>query len=200
VGDGAPHDFAQDVVCVLRCPEARRRRSGNVAARAWSAITRSDAAAVAFSSFCFSFASETPVNSAARAIKGREQVGIVVGNYSLQYRRDALEAHAGIDGRLRQAGFSFSRSIAIELHEDQVSRFQRNVHTRSQTCSRCGRAVAGRRTHVVVNFTARSHKVPCLPFARSYLSRPVRRRVPSVHPVRPTGRRPRHLAARRSHL
>ena len=49
----------------------------------------------------------------------RENVGVVVARLVLQHRRDAFEAHAGVDvlgGQWRQAFVG----VAVELDEDQV--------------------------------------------------------------------------------
>ena len=49
----------------------------------------------------------------------REHIGVVVARLALQHRRDALEAHAGIDvlGRQRRQR---SVGVAVELDEDEV--------------------------------------------------------------------------------
>ncbi len=55
---------------------------------------------------------------------GVDQVGIVVGDLSLQDGGDAFEAHAGIDRGTRQ-GVQFARGVAIVLHEDEVPDFDK---------------------------------------------------------------------------
>jgi hypothetical protein len=55
-----------------------------------------------------------------------KQIDLVVGMHALQYGRNALQPHAGIDRRLGQrmhdAGF-----VAVELHEDVVPDFDETV-------------------------------------------------------------------------
>ena len=48
-----------------------------------------------------------------------QQVGVVVVVLALQHRGDALEPHAGVDRRLRQADALVRRQL-LELHEDEV--------------------------------------------------------------------------------
>ena len=48
-----------------------------------------------------------------------EQVDLVVRVHVLQHRGQALEAHAGVDARLRQL-VHHARVVAVELHEDVV--------------------------------------------------------------------------------
>ena len=53
---------------------------------------------------------------------GMNQVGFVIRNFALQHGGDALQAHAGIDGRARQ-GRQFAGRVAVELHKHQVPDF-----------------------------------------------------------------------------
>ncbi len=48
-----------------------------------------------------------------------EQIDLVVRVNALQHCRDALEAHSGIDGRLRQR-MQHTRIVAVELHEHEI--------------------------------------------------------------------------------
>ena len=48
-----------------------------------------------------------------------EQVGVVVRRHALQHRRDALEAGAGVDRRVRQR-HQLAARLGVELHEHQV--------------------------------------------------------------------------------
>src|SRR4051812_17073681 len=55
-----------------------------------------------------------------------ESVGLVIVVDTLQHRRNAFEAHSGIDALLRQLGDDFARSLLI-LHEDEVPDLDKSV-------------------------------------------------------------------------
>ena len=48
-----------------------------------------------------------------------KEVGVKVVEHALQYRGDALEAHARVDARLWK-WVKFSLFVAVELHEHKV--------------------------------------------------------------------------------
>ena len=48
-----------------------------------------------------------------------KQVDLVVGVNALQHRRDALQAHSGVDRRLGQR-MELPGFVAVELHEDEI--------------------------------------------------------------------------------
>ena len=77
-----------------------------------------------------------------------EQVDFVVAMRVLQYRRDALEAHAGVDRGLGQRVHD-ARLVAVELHEDVVPNFDVAV---AVFIGRSGRAAGNLRAVVVEDF------------------------------------------------
>ncbi len=85
-------------------------------ARAWSALIRSAVSDLAIGSVFDS------AEFAGAVDDGADEIGVVVRDFALQDRGDALESHAGIDGRTRQRRHGAGR-IAIELHEDEIPDF-----------------------------------------------------------------------------
>jgi hypothetical protein len=74
---------------------------------------------------------DDPVRDLVRAIRlgaarlggaedqGAHEVGVVIVMLALQHRRDALEAHPGVDRRARQVDPLLGRHLLV-LHEDEV--------------------------------------------------------------------------------
>ena len=80
----------------------------------WSAMTLSDGESLS--------ASPAPArvdDALGRGEQRHEQVDLVVRVHVLQHRGQPLEAHAGVDARLRQL-VHHPRVVAVELHEDVV--------------------------------------------------------------------------------
>ena len=53
----------------------------------------------------------------------REEVAFEIAVFALQHRRDALQAHAGVNARLGQRR-QIARFVAVELHEHEIPEFQ----------------------------------------------------------------------------
>ncbi|OIQ76323.1 hypothetical protein GALL_420010 [mine drainage metagenome] len=81
-----------------------------------------------------------------------EQVDFVIGMHALQHGGDALQPHAGVDGRLGQ-GVHHAGLVAVELHEHVVPDFDEAV---AVFLGRAGRAAGDVRAVVVENLGAGS--------------------------------------------
>ena len=86
-----------------------------------------------------------------RREQGHEQIDLVVRVDVLQHRRQPLEAHAGVDARLRQLVHG-PRVVAVELHEHVVPDLDVAVAILSR---RSGRAAGDLGTVVVEDLAAR---------------------------------------------
>ena len=81
---------------------------------------------------------------------GTKQIRIVIRQLALQHARDALEPHAGIDGRARKRRHH-AVGCAIELHEDQIPDFDEAL---AWIVGKL--ACAGFGAEVVIDFRART--------------------------------------------
>ena len=81
-----------------------------------------------------------------------EEIDLVVRVHALQHRGDALEAHAGVDRRLRQR-VERAFLVAVELHEHEVPDLDVAVAVR---VGRAGRAAGDFRAVVVEDLAART--------------------------------------------
>src|ERR1043166_1356518 len=82
-----------------------------------------------------------------------KQIGIVVGDFSLQHGGDTFETHAGIHTGLRQRS-QFAAYIAVELHENEIPYLNVTSALAGEFAIRMGFFGCGR-THIVKNFAAR---------------------------------------------
>ena len=83
-----------------------------------------------------------------------KQICVEVADFVFEDGGHAFEAHAGVDGRLRQ-GIELAASVAVELHEDEVPDF--DIASAVAGKSAIGVALIGRRrAHVVENLAARA--------------------------------------------
>src|SRR5690606_31775920 len=80
----------------------------------------------------------------------REQVDFIVAVHALHYCSHALEAHTGVDRRLRQRGH-LAAARTIELHEDEVPDFDVTVAVLARRAWRASRNI---RPVVVEDFAA----------------------------------------------
>src|SRR5437588_11236680 len=81
-----------------------------------------------------------------------EKVRLVIGNFSLQYRRQPFQPRSRINRRLGQR-IELARRVPIELHEHQVPNF--DVPTAIAAESAVGVSLVRRdRAHVIVNLAA----------------------------------------------
>ena len=110
----APHDLAQHVAAPLvrrhhAVGDEERHRAQMVGDDAHRDVGRiADGRAV------------RPAGALADRVEDRrEEVGVVVRELALDHRRDALEAHAGVDRRRRQR-IQRAVGLAVELHEHVV--------------------------------------------------------------------------------
>ena len=67
-----------------------------------------------------------------------EQIRIVVRVHALQDRRDALQAHAGIDGGLRQVDAVAGLDLLV-LHEDEIPELEEPVAVLVRAAGRAAR-------------------------------------------------------------
>ena len=131
-----------------RCSAPRPSVSANVSVRMWSAITRY---AVSFRSSSLPVYGRRSGHLLDRLEDRREHVGVVVARLALQHRRDALEAHAGIDV-LRRQRRQLPVRAAVELDEDEVpdldhvrrARVDELAAASCPACGRCGSRCRGR--------------------------------------------------------
>ncbi len=84
--------------------------------------------------------------------EGLEEVGIVVGAHALTDRRNALKAHAGVDGGMGQGNARAVR-LLVELHEHEVPDFKETVAITGADAA--VRAAGHVRALIIVDFRTR---------------------------------------------
>ena len=84
----------------------------------------------------------------------REQISVVVRDHALHHGRHALQAGAGVDGRLGQRAH-LAVGLAVELHEDQIPDFDVAAALAGEGAIGVA-GVARRRAHVVIDLAART--------------------------------------------
>ncbi len=72
------------------------------------------------------------------ADQGADEVDVVIRRHALEQGRDALQAHAGIDGRTRQAAAVAGADLLV-LHEDEVPELQEAVAVLLRAAGRAAR-------------------------------------------------------------
>ena len=82
-----------------------------------------------------------------------KQIDFVIGVHVLQHRRQPLQPHAGIDGRLRQRNHRAIRDLAVELHKNEVPDFDKTI---AVFAGRAGRSAGNVCAVIVKNFAARA--------------------------------------------
>ncbi len=107
---GAPHDAAQDVAAPL---VGGQHAVGDQEGRCAQMIGDDAVAGAVFSIRL------DAGRLHARLDQRAEKVDVVIVVLALQHRRDALQAHAGVDRRLGQA-HALAGADLLELHEDEV--------------------------------------------------------------------------------
>ena len=127
VPHGAPHDAAEHVAAAL---VRRQHAVGDEEGRGAQVIGDDAVGGLAVA------LGRHPGRMRHRLDERAEEIGVVVRMHALQDRSDALEAHAGVDGRPRQRDPVAGLDL-LELHEDEVPELQEPV---AVLVGRAGRA------------------------------------------------------------
>ena len=147
VAHGAPHDLAQHKAAAV---VGRHHAVVNQEGSGASVVSRNAQRGV-FPRVC---AGRDMKKFAGAGDDRRQQIAFVVGELALQDRRDAFQAHPGVDRRLGQARHD-AVGGAVELHENQVPDFDEAPAAIQRKLLALAARFGGVGAKVVVNFRAR---------------------------------------------